>query len=83
MSSNTPLVAPGQWIHIGSSIDGYVFSINGDGSLQVGYYQNKLKAIKETVVWNGTVWDFKFQGPNGSYLHGTEEALLNAGQAVS
>lgn len=79
MSLNAPSVIPGQWIRIGSSIDGYVFSVNGDGSLQIGYYQNNLKAIKETVVWSGASWKFKFQGPEGSYLRGTEEALVKRG----
>jgi hypothetical protein len=79
MSSNTPSVKPGQWIRIGSSIDGYVFSVDIDGELEVGYYQNRLKAIKETVVWDGTQWEFKHKGPNGSYLRGTEEAIVKRG----
>lgn len=79
MSLNTPSVAPGQWIRVGSSVDGYIFSVNGDGSLQVGYYQNRIKAIKETVIWSGTAWEFKHEGPNGSYLRGAEEALVKRG----
>lgn len=79
MSSSPPTVAVGQWITIGDSTPGHVFQINSDGSLEVGYYQNRLKAIKETVVWKETRWGFKFQGPNGSYLRGAEEELVKRG----
>jgi hypothetical protein len=79
MSSPSPNVIPGQWIRVGDSIDGYVFHVNGDGSLEVGYYQNRIKAIKETVVWNGAKWAFKYSGPNGSYLRGSDEALVKRG----
>jgi hypothetical protein len=74
-----PQAASGTWIHIGRSIDGYVFSTNPDGSLEVGYYQNRLKAIKETVVWSGESWEFKYSGPNGFYLRGSEEAIVKRG----
>lgn len=79
MPSPPPIVVVGQWITIGRSTPGYVFQINGDGSLEVGYYQNRLKAIKETVVWKEESWGFKFQGPNGSYLRGADEALVKRG----
>lgn len=79
MSSQSPAVMVGQWITIGSSIPGYVFQVNGDGSLEVGYYQNRSKAIKETVVWRESRWTFKFQGPNGSYLRGAGEELVKRG----
>lgn len=79
MSSPPPPVAVGQWITIGRSTPGYVFQVNSDGSLEVGYYQNRLKAIKETVVWQDESWRFKYQGPNGSYLRGADEALVKRG----
>lgn len=79
MSSSAPSVRQGQWIRVGSSVDGYVFGVNSDSSLEVGYYQNHIKAIKETVVWNGTSWEFKYQGPNGSYLRGADEAIVKRG----
>ena len=79
MSSHPPAVVAGQWITIGRSTPGYVFKVNSDGSLEVGYYQNRLKAIKETVVWDENTWVFKHQGPNGSYLRGAEEALVKRG----
>ena len=79
MSSSVPPVTSGQWIRVGSSVDGYVFSVNADGSLEVGYYQNRIKAIKETVVWSGTQWEFKYPGPNGLYLRGADEALVKRG----
>lgn len=79
MQLPTPQVLPGSWIRIGKSVDGYVFSISTDGSLEVGYYQNKLKALKETVVWNGEAWEFKYPGQNGSYLRGADEAIVMRG----
>lgn len=75
----SPAVAVGQWITIGRTTPGYVFQVNSDGSLEVGYYQNRLKAIKETVVWREECWRFKFQGPNGTYLRGEDEALVKRG----
>ena len=71
MSKEAPTVAPHQWIRIGKSVDGYIFSVNTDGSLEVGYYQNRLKAIKETVVWRDGQWDFKYSGgiPLNSRTH--------------
>lgn len=72
-------VTVGQWIRIANSLDGYVFHVNGDGSLEVGYLQNRLKAIKETVVWNDGKWNFKYLGPNGSYLRGADEDLVKRG----
>ncbi|MEW8052078.1 MAG: hypothetical protein AB2784_19920 [Candidatus Thiodiazotropha endolucinida] len=79
-----PTVNAGDWIKVKSSkgssgIDGYVFSVRPDGSLAVGYYQNKTKAIKEDIVWDGEFWKFKYDGPNGSYLKGQEEALVKRG----
>jgi hypothetical protein len=64
---------------VGKSVDGYVFSVNVDGSLEVGYFQNGQRAIKETVIWNGTEWEFKHQGPNGTYLRGADEAIVKRG----
>lgn len=79
-----PEVKAGDWIRIQSSenspgVDGYVFSVIADGELSVGYYQNGLKAIKEDVVWKDSHWAFKYDGPNGSYLRGSDEAIVKAG----
>ena len=38
------------------------------GDLEVVYYQNRIKGIKEDVVWNGGFWEFKNKGPSGSYV---------------
>ncbi|MFM2381564.1 MAG: hypothetical protein RLZZ76_331, partial [Candidatus Parcubacteria bacterium] len=38
------------------------------GDIEVVYWQNRLKGIKEDAVWNGESWDFKHQGPNGAYV---------------
>ena len=47
--------------------------------LEVGYYQNNIKAIKENAIWDGTFWKFKYDGPNGSYLHGSDETIVKTG----
>lgn len=79
-----PNVNEGDWLIIKSSsrdsgINGYVFSVHSDGSLAVGYYQNNAKAIKEDVVWNDSFWNFKYSGPNGTYLRGVDEAIVKRG----
>ena len=79
MTQPAPSVSAGTWIRVGQSVDGYVFSLNNDGSLEVGYFQNRLKAIRETVIWTGDHWEFKYQGPNGSYLRGHEESIVKRG----
>jgi hypothetical protein len=74
-----PKVKKGDWIDIGTNITGYVFGIREDGSLSVGYLQNQTKAIREVVVWDGFIWQFKISGPNGSYLRGNDEAIVKRG----
>jgi len=70
----------GHWISVGRSAqDAYVMATHEDGSLAVGYYQNRAKAIKEDVIWDGSRWEFRYPGPNGSYLSGVEEALVKRG----
>jgi len=79
---DAPQVKKGQWIKFGSSgLDGLVLDIHSDGSLGVGYYQNRIKAIKEDVVWYGSRWQFASSGPSGSYLRGTEKAMVERGPA--
>lgn len=82
---DTPTVQVHQWIRIGgpSGIDGIVLDIYSDGSLGVGYYQNRSKAIKDDVVWDGTQWQFKHSGPSGSYLRGAEEAVVKRGPPLA
>ena len=75
-------VEKGDWIRVGENgIDGYVRYVFSDTELDVGYYQNNLKAIGEDVVWNEKDgrWDFKHDGPNGSYLQGQEERIVIEG----
>lgn len=81
---NQPEVSKGSWIKIKSDensqgIDGYILDIFADGTLSVGYYQNNIKAIREDVIWSGSFWKFKYQGPNGSYLKGSAEAIVKRG----
>ena len=78
-----PQVNEGQWIRIGnlkagSVVSGLVMAVLED-HIAVGYYQNQSKAIKEDVIWKDGHWQFKYQGPNGSYLHGSEEAAVKRG----
>lgn len=79
-----PIVNKGEWIVIGKQspfggVHGYVFNVHADGSLSVGYYQNKLKAVKEDVVWDGEHWQFRNSGPDASYLRGVEERIVKNG----
>jgi hypothetical protein len=74
-----PQVSVGTWICVGGSIDAYVLRTYPDGSLKLGYYQNRLKAIGREAVWSGTQWDFKNEGPDGTYLRGREEAIVKGG----
>ncbi len=81
---NQPEVKEGDWIIIKSEensqgINGYVFNVFSDGTLSVGYHQNDAKAIKEDVIWHGSFWKFKYSGPNGSYLRGSDEAIVKRG----
>lgn len=82
---NYPKVKEGQWIIIGKPSpfcrinNGYVFNVQTDGTLNVGYYQNQTKAIKTEVIWDGEFWQFKNSGPDGSYLRGQEEHIVKQG----
>lgn len=81
--ADQPAVKEGDWIIIGKpksgyTVDGLVMHVGSD-CLSVGYYQNRIKAIKEDVIWNGEHWAFKYQGPSGTYLHGAEEAAVKRG----
>lgn len=72
-----PNVLMREWIKVGS-VDAVILRI-GINTLQVGYYQNRSKAIGESVVWDGSGWKFEYEGPNGSYLRGEDEALVKRG----
>lgn len=75
--TSRPDVKIGEWISV-SGVAGLVMGVFPE-YLTVGYYQNQAKAIKEEVVWEGAHWKFKHPGPNGSYLHGSEEAAVKRG----
>jgi len=77
-AASAPKVTAGEWIYLGTT-PGYVCSVNSDGSAEVGYYQHRLKAIKETAVWTGSAWEFADPMPNGAYLRGTLEAIVKRG----
>ena len=73
-------VKKGDWITVGSSnISAYVFNVISGTEVSAGYYQNQSKAIKENFVWDGETWQFKYHGPNGSYLRDEEEAIVKRG----
>lgn len=75
--ADRPVVKKGEWIRVGS-VPALVMYV-GDEYISVGYYQNKTKAIKEDAVWSGERWEFKYEGPCGSYLHGPEESVVKRG----
>lgn len=71
-----PSVKEGDIIRIGNHYDApkaQVVRVYSDedkktgvcGDIEVVYYQNKLKGVKEDAVWNGETWDFKTKGPSG------------------
>jgi hypothetical protein len=75
-----PNVKEGDWITVGSSnTDAYVFHVFSATEVSAGYYQNRSKAIKEDFVWDGESWQFKHDGPCGSYLRGSDEAIIKRG----
>lgn len=81
--STHPDVRVGDWIVVGDpskqySVDGLVMGVYPE-YISVGYYQNQNKAIKEDVVWGDGYWKFRYSGPNGSYLRGSEEAAVKRG----
>ncbi len=39
------------------------------GDIEVVYWQNKLKGIKDDVIWGDDGWEFKTKGPSGSYVN--------------
>jgi hypothetical protein len=82
--ADRPEVRKGEWITIGNPQSshaqvGLVMDIFNDGTLGVGYYQNRRKAIKSDVIWNGEYWEFKYPGPEGLYLSGVEERRVKEG----
>lgn len=39
------------------------------GNIQIVYYQNKIKGIKDDVIWDGKNWKLKNNGPSGTYVN--------------
>jgi len=82
---NPPKVNIGDWIKIQTDeknpgINGYVFNVSPEGDrLYVGYLQNNVKPIKEPVCWTGAFWKFEYDGPNGSYLKGSDAEVVKKG----
>lgn len=66
-----PTVSSGDWISIGKRIDPVM--VNAvvcnvfDERIEVVYLDIRDRAINEDVVWTGTHWKFKDQGPSGGY----------------
>ncbi len=70
----------GSWIYVGESkIPAYVINVISETEVSAGYYQNMTKAIKESFVWEGGVWEFKHSGPSGSYLSDHLESVVKRG----
>ncbi len=79
-----PSIRLHDWIKVKSDNDdegqdGYVFKVISNAELSVGYYQNQSKAIKENVIWTGTHWKFKNDGPSGLHLKGPDESIVKRG----
>lgn len=75
---NAPEVKVNDWIKIGRN-DALVLRVYSAGSIYVGYYQNGMKAIGEDASWDGSAWTFKYEGPNGTYLRGSDAAAVKRG----
>ncbi|HFQ4946558.1 TPA: hypothetical protein ACGUVO_004656 [Vibrio vulnificus] len=77
---NLPNVKVGDWIQVGENkINAYVFHIFDSKNISAGYFQNRMKAIKDDFLWDGEAWQFKYSGPSGSYLKGSEEMIVKQG----
>jgi len=77
---DAPEVKTEDWIKIGpNNIDGTVVDVFSPGYISAGYYQNSIKVVKEDLVWRDTRCEFKYTGPNGSYLTGRLEQLVKSG----
>lgn len=75
-----PNVKEGDWITVGSSnTDAYVFHVFSATEVSAGYFQSRSKATKEDFVWDGESWQFKHDGPCGSYLRGSDETIVKTG----
>lgn len=75
---NPPNVSEYQWIRVGKN-DALVLRVYSEGKIEIGYYQNGIKAIGEDAVWNGSEWVFKYEGLSGRYLRGSEESAVKRG----
>lgn len=70
--ANRPDVAPRDWICVGGSngpsavICQVYESGSPHGDLEV-VYLDRDRAINESVQWNGSGWEFLYQGPSGGY----------------
>ena len=75
---DAPSVSVNEWIKV-SNVEALVLRVYDPGSIYFGYYQNENKAIGEDAVWDGEAWKFKYDGPNGAYLRGADEATVKRG----
>jgi hypothetical protein len=78
MSVQSP-VTEKTWIKLASGIDAYVLNVISENKISIGYHQNNLKAIKEDAVLQDGQWVFEVSGPSGSYLRGSDEAIVKSG----
>lgn len=46
------------------------------GDVEVVYHQNRMKCIKEDVIWNEKEWKFKNDGPSGIYMNINDYPML-------
>ena len=72
-----PQVKVGEWIWVGS-VNGVVMRVHSD-HIEIGYHQNKIKAIKEDVVWKNGRWEFSSPDLGGLYLRGSEAEAVKRG----
>lgn len=70
-----PKTSVGEIIYIGKELGGQRAKVTkvyteqekqyGSGDLEVVYFQNRLKFVRENVFWENDHWEFVAQGPSG------------------
>ena len=68
---------------LGEGQEGYALRKYSALILDVGYYQNRQKAIGEPVIWTGERWEFLNLGLGGRYLSGHEERIVKLGLTLA
>ena len=63
-----PGIEPRQWVSVGERgyVNAVVCGVHND-HIEVVYLDDRNRAINEDVLWSGSYWEFKIEGPCGGY----------------